>query len=135
MLFAKPQPDPIKPRSKALILVVDDDIQMVVMMRSNLETEGYRVEFATDGITGKQKALGAEAGFNYFGYFHARVNGLAMMESINEASGIERPIIFLSGDAQENIIPPTSTLARRYALMKKPIFLPELNQLVRTFLS
>jgi CheY-like chemotaxis protein len=122
--------------TKPLILLVDDDIQMVVMLRSNLETEGYRVEFATDGITGKQKAWDLKPDLIISDIFMPGVNGLAMMESINEHPELSAvPVIFLSGDAQGNILPPIQGLTRRYALMKKPIFLPELNELVRKFLS
>ena len=134
MWFSKPQSGVT--HQKALILLVDDDIQIIAMLRSNLEAEGYRVEFATDGLTGKQMAWDLKPDLIISDIFMPGVDGLAMMESIKarpEMAAI--PIIFLSGDAQGNILPEIIGSSPRYALMKKPIFLPELNQLVRRFLS
>ena len=121
---------------KPLILVVDDEIQYVALLRSNLEHEGYRVEFATDGLTGKQKAWDLQPDLIISDVFMPGVDGLTMMESINERPEMNKvPMILLSGRARENFMPQAKDPSMKYALLKKPVFLPELNQLVRKFLS
>ena len=123
-------------RQKPIILLVDDDIQEVTMMRSNLEHEGYQVEFATDGISGKQKAWDVHPDLIIADIFMPGVNGFSMMEAIQERTEMVKiPVIFLSGKASADILPKFDSSARKYALMKKPVFLPELNQLIRQFLS
>ena len=124
------------PKKKPLILVVDDEIQYVALLRSNLEHEGYRVEFATDGLTGKQKAWELLPDLIISDVFMPGIDGLTMMESINEHPKMSKtPIILLSGRAMENFVPKPKDPTTKYALLKKPIFLPELNELVQKFLS
>ena len=122
-------------RNSPLILVVDDDIQMINMIRSNLEAEGYRIEFATDGLTGKQKAWELKPDLIIADIFMPGVDGLSMLDNIRKEPEMQKiPVIFLSGKAQENIKPEPNPL-NRYALLKKPVFLPELNQLIHSFLK
>ncbi len=121
---------------KPLILVVDDEIQYIALLRSNFENEGYRVEFATDGLTGKQKAWDLRPDLIISDVFMPGLDGLSMMELITEHPEMSKvPMILLSGRALENFVPTPKDPAMKYALLKKPIFLPELNQLVQKFLS
>ena len=136
MASSKPEQGAYRWAQRFLILIVDDDIHMVSMLRSNLESEGYRVESATDGVTGKLKACELKPDLIVADVLMPGVDGFSMMESINARPEMKDvPIIFLSGKATASMVPPADDLSRKYALMKKPIFLPELNQLVKRFLS
>jgi CheY-like chemotaxis protein len=121
---------------KFLILIVDDDVHMLNMLCSNLETEGYRIESATDGLTGKLKAYEIKPDLIVADIVMPGVDGFSMMESINERPELKNiPIIFLSGKASASMIPAATDTQHKYALLKKPIFLPEFNHLIRRFLS
>jgi CheY-like chemotaxis protein len=126
----------LQPKKPPLILLVDDEIQYVAMLRSNLEHEGYRIEFATDGLTGKQMAWDLKPDLIISDVFMPGVDGVTMMESINERQDMGKiPIILLSGQAIENFVPSPKDPTMKYALLKKPVFLPELNTLIKKFLS
>jgi len=121
---------------KYLILVIDDDIQMVTMVCTALQTEGYRTDFATNAMSAKEKAWAIKPDLIVTDIMMPGVNGLAMMEQITQHPDLAQiPTIFLSGSASSNAVPDASDPTQRYALLKKPVFLPELNQLVRRFLT
>lgn len=136
MWFSKSlKPSPKK--QKPLILLVDDEIQNIALLRSNFENEGYRVEFATDGVSGGKMALDLQPDLIVSDVFMPGVDGLSMIEGIKEQPTpmVKVPVIFLSGRAVENFLPKSKDPEVKFALLKKPVFLPELNDLVRKFLS
>ena len=127
----------LRSQEKQLILIIDDDVQNVTMLRANLENEGYRVDIATDGATGGQKAAQLKPHLIITDVFMPDVDGLSMIEDIREKylDLAHVPVIFMSGRAMENFLPETDDPSLKLALMRKPIFLPELNTLVRKFLA
>ncbi len=132
----KANPATYKWAQKFLILIVDDDVHMVAMLHSNLEAEGYRVVSATDGMTGKLTAFEQKPDLILADVIMPGVDGFSMMTAINARPELKDvPIIFLSGQAKASMVPPSGDLSRKYALLKKPIFLPELNHLIKQFLS
>jgi CheY-like chemotaxis protein len=124
-----------RPKTNPLILVVDDEIHCVSMLRSNFEAEGYRVESATDGFSGRQLAISLQPDLIVSDVVMPGVNGLAMVETLKERPEMrDLPVIFISGQAAEKYVSNEPGPGKRYALLKKPLDLPELNQLVRRFL-
>jgi CheY-like chemotaxis protein len=122
-------------RKKPLILLVDDDMHMVALLRSNLEAEGYTVEFASDGEAGREMAWKIRPNLIISDVCMPGEDGITMMEAIQQRPGMEAvPIILLSGKASENYIAPKEQ-GVRYALLKKPVFIPDLNELIRSFLT
>jgi two-component system aerobic respiration control protein ArcA len=130
MVSDKPKP------KKSLILVVDDEIQMAMMLRANLEAEGYGVALATDALTGQKMALELYPDLILTDIYMPGLDGLSMMESLVKHPEMKKvPVIFVSGKATDTYVPKPDDPSTRYALLKKPLFLPELNQLIRQFLS
>jgi CheY-like chemotaxis protein len=119
-----------------LVLLVDDDIQIVAMLRSDLESEGFRVAFATDGINGQKMALTLQPDLIISDVFMPGMDGLSMIEAIYDRPDMRKvPVIFLSGHAKDNYAPKPKNPAMRFVLVKKPVFLPEFNNLVHMLLS
>jgi CheY-like chemotaxis protein len=124
------------PSKKPLILIVDDEIQIVSLLRSDLNEEGFDVVSATDTLTAKQMAWDLHPDLLVVDIFMPGIDGLAMMEAIHERPEMKHtPVIFISGHATESFKPDIKQSTLRYALIKKPLYLPEFNQLVRQFLS
>ena len=124
------------PVSKPIVLVVDDDINFVTMLRTNLRTEGYEVVSATDALTAQRMASDLRPSLIVTDILMPGIDGMAMMESIHAKPELRHiPVIFLSGQAKENFEKEDAKSGLRYALLKKPLFLPEFNQLVRKYLK
>jgi CheY-like chemotaxis protein len=118
------------------ILIVDDDIHVVQMLRTNLESEGYKVLFATDAPTGQQLAWDQQPDLIVSDIAMPGVDGLTMVAAIFQRPGIKKmPVIFVSGEVASDFRPDQKELPVPFAVMKKPLFLPEFNLLVRQFLA
>src|SRR4029077_11075687 len=129
-------PDMMNPTHRSIVLVVDDDINFVTMLRTDLRTEGYEVVSATDAFTAERMAWDLRPSLIITDILMPGIDGMAMMESIHSKKELRHiPVIFLSGQAKENFEKEDPKSGTRYALLKKPLFLPEFNQLVRRYLG
>jgi CheY-like chemotaxis protein len=122
-------------KKQPFILVVDDDFTNLRMLRDNLEAEGYLVETAMDGMVGRQMAVERRPDLIISDIYMPGQDGLSMMESLSKVPGFKTPIILMSGRAQENYLAKVNDSNQRYALLKKPLILRELNQLIKSFLA
>ncbi|MGI8770287.1 MAG: response regulator transcription factor, partial [Acidobacteriaceae bacterium] len=87
-------------KSRAKILVVEDEPNMVVGLRDNFEFEGYEVITARDGIEGLQRALEESPDLVVLDVMMPRMSGLEVCKQLR-AKRASIPIIMLTARGQE----------------------------------
>ena len=83
------------------ILVVEDDAELLVGLRDNLEVEGYEVLTAMDGEEGLNRALRLRPDVIILDLMLPKLSGFAICRSLKE-QGIETPILILTARSQES---------------------------------
>jgi two-component system alkaline phosphatase synthesis response regulator PhoP len=86
--------------SRAKILVVEDEPNMVVGLRDNFEFEGYEVITARDGVEGLQLALDESPDLVVLDVMMPRMSGLEVCKQLR-AKRASLPIIMLTARGQE----------------------------------
>jgi two-component system phosphate regulon response regulator PhoB len=116
------------------IVVVDDDEPLVYMLKENLEAEGYGVHTGHDGqsvmrLVSEKKPDLILMDFNMPGW-----NGLQALGNLraNPATAAI-PVIFLTGEAAEKILPGGGDAKTR--CFSKPIELDLLNATIKTLIK
>ncbi|NIT56216.1 MAG: response regulator, partial [Aliifodinibius sp.] len=84
----------------ANILIVEDEPQMRLGLKDNLEFEGYSVEFAEDGTTGLQMILEDTYDLIILDIMLPRMSGFDVCKKARE-KGISTPIIMLTAKGEE----------------------------------
>ncbi len=118
----------------ATIVVVDDEMSVVQMIRASLESEGYKVIPGFDGQMALNLAKMHRPELMIMDVNMPMTNGLKALEFLRktpETSAI--PVIFLTG-AQSAFVYPVLEKAQRVAFLKKPVDLEHLSEMVREFL-
>jgi DNA-binding response OmpR family regulator len=87
-------------QSRAKILVVEDEPNMVVGLRDNFEFEGYEVITAGDGVEGLQLALEESPDLVVLDVMMPRMSGLEVCKQLR-AKRASLPIIMLTARGQE----------------------------------
>jgi DNA-binding response OmpR family regulator len=87
-------------QSRAKILVVEDEPNMVVGLRDNFEFEGYEVITARDGVEGLQRALEESPDLVVLDVMMPRMSGLEVCKQLR-AKRASLPIIMLTARGQE----------------------------------
>ena len=82
------------------ILVIEDEPQMLLGLRDNLELEGYEVVTASDGEDGLAKAISTAPDLVILDVTLPRKNGFEVCRELRR-SGVHTPIILLTARAQE----------------------------------
>ncbi|HUQ29748.1 MAG TPA: ATP-binding protein [Usitatibacter sp.] len=75
------------------ILVVEDNIDSCETMRALLEAHGHRVEAATDGVTGLERALAVHPEVILLDVGLPRMDGYEVARRIRASNGARRPFI------------------------------------------
>ncbi len=83
----------------AHVLVVDDDVELVELLRQFLEREGFMVEAAYDGQAGVEKALTGDAAIVILDVMLPLLSGLDVLRRIRERSAV--PVIMLTARGEE----------------------------------
>ena len=84
---------------KAHILVIEDDPSISMGLRMNLETEGYRVTTAEDGLTGLERARDG-ADLVILDIMLPKLHGFELLRTLR-AEGNPTPVIVLSARTSE----------------------------------
>jgi DNA-binding response OmpR family regulator len=87
-------------QSRAKILVVEDEPNMVVGLRDNFEFEGYEVITASDGVEGLERALAESPDLVVLDVMMPRMSGLEVCKQLR-AKRASLPIIMLTARGQE----------------------------------
>jgi DNA-binding response OmpR family regulator len=82
------------------ILIVEDEPNMRLGLRDNLEFEGYEVDFANDGEAGLQKILENNYDLILLDVMMPKMSGFDVCKTIRK-KGITTPVILLTAKDQE----------------------------------
>ena len=86
----------------ATVLVVDDEPDLVELIQYALETEGYRVLTAADGVTALQTAEAERPDLVVLDVMMPRMDGLALTEQIRQRAALRlTPILMLTAKTGE----------------------------------
>jgi two-component system response regulator VicR len=117
------------------ILVVDDDQPLVILLKENLELEGYRVIMGFDGGMAINLAMSQQPDLIVLDINMPTTNGfdaLTYLRKTPETKSI--PVIFMTGIESKTLYPIIDR-HQRVAYVKKPLDLEHLNSLIRQFLE
>ena len=97
---------PVPPPGPApdAVLLVDDDVELVGLLRDYLEREGYSVGTAHDGAAGVHEALSGRYAIAVVDVMMPRRNGIETLKAIRARSAL--PVIMLTakGDDTDRIV-------------------------------
>jgi DNA-binding response OmpR family regulator len=82
------------------LLIVEDEINMLRGLRDNLEFEGYEVDTAPDGLSGKDKILNNKYDLVLLDVMLPHISGFDICKKAR-ASNIKTPIILLTARGEE----------------------------------
>ncbi len=108
------------------VLVVDDEPDMVALLSDVLESKGYRVVSATDGMKGLGVLLMERPEVVILDLDMPVVDGVNFAKSA-ETYGISPPIILITGYSE---VPQWAKLVGAMAYLQKPFEIDELLALV-----
>ena len=82
------------------VLIVEDEPDMVMGLKDNLEIEGYQVLTATDGLAGLDVALNSCPDLILLDIMLPKLNGFEVCKQLRQ-KGMDTPIIMLTAKGQE----------------------------------
>ena len=83
------------------VLIVEDDATLLRGLKDNFEFEGYRVQIATDGMTGLKAALDGRPDLIILDLMLPKVNGYEVCRYLRQEK-LEMPILMLTAKGQES---------------------------------
>ncbi|MEN3109629.1 response regulator transcription factor [Uliginosibacterium paludis] len=86
------------------VLLVDDDVELVAMMREYLQQEGFTVETAHDGEQGLSRALGGEFSIAVLDIMLPRLSGIEVLNRIRKQSKMPVLMLTAKGDDIDRIV-------------------------------
>ena len=103
MRVMKERPDPERPvMTKRLVLIIDDEQDLIELVRYNLEKEGFDVLSAVDGESGFSLAVARNPDVIVIDLMLPGMDGLDVCRMLRAESGTAGiPIIFLTAKASE----------------------------------
>jgi len=114
------------------VLIIEDDRTMLRGLKDNFEFAGYRVETATDGVSGFDLAVRSQPDLIVLDLMLPRMNGYELCRSLRKEE-LEMPIIMLTAKDQESdILLGLNLGADDY--VTKPFSIKELLARVEAFL-
>ena len=88
---------------KPKILIIDDEIHIVELIKFNLETSGYDVDFAYDGLDGYLKIKENTPQLVLLDWMLPNISGIDMLQKIRSDKTLSHiPIIMLTAKNMEN---------------------------------
>ncbi len=114
------------------VLIIEDDEELLENLKASLEKERYRVETATDGRTGLEKALSETHDLILLDIMLPNMNGLELLKEIREG-GLNTPLLMLTarGDLKDKVL-GLDLGADDY--LAKPFSVPELLARIRALM-
>ena len=100
--MAAPAPDDSTDDDRPCVLVVDDEPDLVELLQYALETEGFTVLTATDGVAGLSLAEAERPDLIVVDIMMPRMDGIALTEQIRERAALRlTPILMLTARTDE----------------------------------
>ncbi len=85
------------------ILVIDDEIHIVELLKFNLETSNYNVDFAYDGLDGYIKAKNNKPDLILLDWMLPNITGIELLKKIrSDKELMQTPVIMLTAKNMEN---------------------------------
>lgn len=85
--------------SKRKVLIIEDEQPIVEILKFNLEKEDYEVDYASDGISGYNKAVTGECDLILLDVMLPGMDGFEVCRKVREKSNV--PIIMLTAREEE----------------------------------
>lgn len=120
----------------AKVLIVDDDFEIVSLLKEILSREGHDVDSACEPVEGMQKARKLAPDLIILDFHMPGANGAHLYESLrrNQASRLT-PILFMSGEASPEQILSEISDSEGSQFLAKPVHLDEFRKTVREMLE
>jgi two-component system alkaline phosphatase synthesis response regulator PhoP len=119
----------------ATILIVDDDQEIVRVLKSGMEADGYNTVVGYDGQMALNLAKLHKPDLIIMDVQMPMTSGLKALEFLRQTPETKQiPVIFLSG-ARSDMIYPVINAAQRVVFVKKPLEIEHISSLVRQLLS
>lgn len=128
------QPQSWPARDKARILIVDDESRIRLALRACLETEGYEVTEAADGVEGLRAIEDCVPDLIIVDLAMPRKNGYEMIEELRSRHLDDMPKVVVLTAYHSAFSPLASTRIGPAALLEKPLLPDLLRQTVRSLL-
>lgn len=88
---------------KTKILVIDDEMHIVELLKFNLETHNYEVDYAYDGIDGYIKAKENKPDLVLLDWMLPNINGIDILKKIRSDKSLKHiPVIMLTAKNMES---------------------------------
>ena len=84
------------------VLLIDDDVELVEMLKEYIEQENFSVLVAHDGMAGAQMLLEQPFDIVVLDVMMPRLNGIETLKAIRQHSNV--PVIMLTGNGDKNIV-------------------------------
>ena len=117
------------------ILIVDDEKNILLVFKKALQSTGYQVSTATDGVEALDKASEISPDLILLDIVLPKLNGFMVYEALKEEPKTEDiPVIFISAKSEEEDIRKAEELGAKDYLVK-PIKQKELLDTVKSVLK
>ena len=83
------------------VVIIDDDPDILKMLRVKLEREGYLVETAMDGRAGVTKVVASHPDLMIVDIMLPEIDGLELIQEVREALGAESPVCIVLSARRE----------------------------------
>ena len=121
--------------AKQRILIVDDDQEIVSMLCTLLESQGYECAFALDGVSAPVRLHSFKPDLVILDFTMPGADGSRVYDRMKLSSlSQDIPVIFLTAESLDKVtesVKPSPTVA----FMNKPVELRELVVTIRKFLG
>ena len=88
---------------KVKILVIDDEVHIVELLKFNLEISDYEVEYAYDGVDGYIKAKEIKPDLILLDWMLPNISGIDVLKKIRNDKTLNKiPVIMLTAKNMEN---------------------------------
>jgi CheY-like chemotaxis protein len=116
------------------ILLIDDDLEHLKMLRAAMEESGHSVDVGFDGQMALQMARSKRPDLIIMDVNMPMTNGLAALDFLRATPDTRQiPVIFLTSANSQSVYPALEK-HQRTTYLKKPVELDELNGIVDQFL-
>ncbi len=120
----------------AKILIVDDDFEIVSVVRDILNKYGHEVQTACDAAEGMKKAREAVPDLIILDFHMPGANGAHLFENLRRnASSSKTPVIFMSGQASQEDIFSETCESGDCCFLAKPVDIKELRRVIDAMLG
>jgi len=114
------------------VMIVDDDEDIREIGKIVLESHGYRVDAAKDGLDALEKLEHHRAGLILLDLMMPRMDGEQFLKALRASGKADIPVVLMSGHSE------ASEIARKLetdGLLRKPVDMDVLLRTVREFIG